>query len=54
MKKIALFIICFFIGFFATALITSEPNILIIKAKIFFGAIIISTILLIIDDFKNK
>ena len=53
MRKIASIIMALFIGFFGMALIIDEPNLLIIKAKIFFWGIVISFILLIIDETKN-
>ena len=41
------------IGFFGFALTTDKPEMLLIKAKIFFWGIVVSFILMMVDDIKN-
>lgn len=54
MKKAAKFILAFFVGFYGFALIINEPNTLLIKTYIFFGAVVVALVLLMIDDFKDN
>jgi hypothetical protein len=53
MKKTAITLLCLFSGFFFTE-IFYKSSAFEIKAYIFLGAVVISTILLIIDQARNE
>ncbi len=52
MKRITTLILCFLIGFYGMALFTNTLELLLFKSKVFFGGVLLATILVIIDDFK--
>lgn len=53
MKRIAITILCFFIGFYGMSLFTETPELILYKSKVFFCGIILATILLVINDFRE-
>jgi len=53
MNRITTLLLCFLISFYGTALLTDEPELLLIKSKLLFGGIVIVAVLNIIYELKN-
>lgn len=54
MRKISTTILLFLCGFYGASLLLDTPEQLVIKSKLLFAGVVISSIILAIDEIKNN